>query len=73
MEWETLDSVDNVASFYGSKLQQSGWTISFATDASGGSYSANFHWAADSSLAGILGVDGRSGVTKISMSFASPG
>ena len=72
MEWETLDGVDKVQAFYSSKLSQGDWTIQFSGSANG-SFSAMFSRKSNSSAAGILGADGSSGVTKISLSFAGPG
>jgi hypothetical protein len=69
MEWETLDSVDKVKAFYTSKLGQGDWTVQF-TGAGTGTFAATFSRKSNSKFAGILGVDGSSGVTKISMSLA---
>jgi hypothetical protein len=71
MEWETLDSVDKVKAFYTSKLGQGDWTIQFS-GAANGTFSATFSRKSNSKFAGILGADGSSGVTKISMSLAGP-
>ena len=70
MEWETLDGVDKVQAFYSSKLSQGDWNIQFS-GASNGSFSATFKRKSNSSSTGILGADGSSGVTKISLSFAT--
>jgi hypothetical protein len=70
MEWETLDGVDKVQAFYSSKLSQGDWSIQFSGSANG-SFSAIFNRKSKTSSAGILGADGSSGVTKISLSFAS--
>jgi hypothetical protein len=69
MEWETLDSVDKVKAFYTSKLGQGDWTIQFSGGANG-AFSATFSRRSNSKFAGILGADGSSGFTKISMSLA---
>jgi hypothetical protein len=71
MEWETLDSVAKVQAFYSSKLSEGDWNIQFSGTANG-SFSAIFNRKSKSSAAGIVGADGSSGVTKISLSFASP-
>lgn len=71
MEWETLDSVDKVKAFYTSKLGQGDWTIQFSA-AANGTFSATFSRKSNSKFAGILGADGSSGITKISMSLAGP-
>jgi hypothetical protein len=70
MEWETLDSVDKVQAFYAGKLSQGDWTVQISTVASG-AFSATFSRKSNSKFAGILGADGTSGVTKISMSLGS--
>ena len=69
MEWETLDTVDKVQAFYTSKLAQGDWTIKVSGGAAG-AFSAIFSRKSNSKVAGALGADGSSGVTKISMSLA---
>ena len=69
MEWETLDTVDKVQAFYTSKLAQGDWTIKVTAGAAG-SFSATFGRKSSSKVTGVLGADGSSGVTKISMSLA---
>jgi hypothetical protein len=69
VEWETPDPVDKVKAFYTSKLGQGDWTIQFSGGANG-TFSATFSRKSNSKFAGILGADGSSGVTKISMSLA---
>jgi hypothetical protein len=71
LEWETLDSVDKVKAFYTSKLGQGDWTIQLSGGASG-TFSATFSRKSNSKSAGIIGADGSSGITKISMSLAGP-
>jgi hypothetical protein len=68
MEWETLDTIDKVQAFYTSKLTQGDWTVQFSGSANG-QFSATFNRKSSSKFAGILGADGSSGVTKISMSL----
>ncbi len=68
LEWETLDTVDKVQAFYQSKLSQGDWTAQFSGSANG-QFSAKFGRKSNSKFAGILGADGSSGVTKISMSL----
>jgi hypothetical protein len=70
MSWETPDSVARVQAFYSSKLSQGDWTISFAGN-TGGSFSAAFNRKSNSRFGGILGADGSSGETRISMSLAN--
>jgi hypothetical protein len=71
MEWETLDSVQKVRSFYASKFSQGDWTISFTSSTSTG-FTANVARKSDSHYTGTLGADGSSGVTKISLSLVAP-
>jgi hypothetical protein len=68
MEWETLDTVDKVQAFYTSQLSQGDWTVQF-TGSANGQFSSTFSRKSNSKFAGILGADGSSGVTKISMSL----
>jgi hypothetical protein len=70
LEWETLDAVDKVRAFYASKLSQGDWTIQVGGVANG-AFSATFSRKSNPKFAGILGADGSSGVTKISLSLAS--
>ena len=69
VEWETLDAVDKVQAFYSSKLSQGDWNSQFT--AGNGSFTATFNRKSNSKFAGVLGADGSSGVTKISMYLAS--
>jgi len=69
MEWETLDSVAKVQAFYASKLSQGDWNVQFSGTANG-SFSAVFNRKSKNSVTGILGADGSSGVTKISLSLS---
>ena len=71
MEWETLDSVTKVQAFFAAKLNQGDWTITFTGNANG-AFSATFARKSNSSVNGLVGGDGSSGVTKISMSLAVP-
>jgi hypothetical protein len=70
MEWETLDSVDNVQAFYSSKLSQGDWTVEFS-GSTGAKFAANFKRKSNPKSTGGIGADGSSGVTKISMSLVS--
>jgi hypothetical protein len=69
MEWETLDSVAKVQAFYASKLSQGDWNVQFSGTANG-SFSAVFNRKSNNAVTGILGADGSSGVTKISLSLS---
>lgn len=71
MEWETLDGVGKVQAFYASKLSQGDWTVQISAVANA-TFSATFSRKSNSKFAGILGADGSSGITKISMSLAGP-
>jgi hypothetical protein len=68
MEWETLDTVDKVQAFYASKLSQGDWTIQFSGNANG-SFSAVFSRKSNSKFTGLVGADGSSGVTKVTLSL----
>ena len=68
MEWETLDGVDKVQAFYAAKLAQGDWTVTSSGTANG-VYSGVFARKSNSKVGGILGADGSSGVTKISMAL----
>jgi hypothetical protein len=70
MEWETLDSVDKVQAFYSSKLSQGDWTIDFS-GSTGSKFAATFKRKSNPKSTGAIGVDGSSGVTRISMSLSS--
>jgi hypothetical protein len=70
MEWETLEAVDKVQAFYSTKLSQGDWSIQFKGNANA-SFAATFSRKSNPKSSGILGADGSSGVTKISMSLSS--
>jgi hypothetical protein len=72
MEWETLDGVDTVQAFYTAKLAEGDWTLSFS-GSSNGNFSAIFNRKSSSTVGGILGVDGSSGITKISLALTNGG
>ena len=72
MEWETLDGVDKVQAFYAVKLAQGDWALSFS-GSTNGNYSAIFNRKSSSTVGGILGVDGSSGITKISLALTNAG
>ena len=69
VEWETFDSVAKVMAFYTASLSQGDWTTTFSGPANGG-FSAVFTRKSNSKVEGILGVDGSSGLTKISLALA---
>ena len=70
MNWETLDSVDKVQAFYSTKLSQGDWSIQFK-GSSNASFAATFSRKSNPKSSGIIGADGNSGVTKISLSLVS--
>ena len=71
MEWETLDGIQKVHDFYATKLSAGGWTITF-TASSGTAFAATFTSTSNSAIKGVLGADGSSGVTKISLYLSEP-
>ena len=70
MNWETLDSVDKVQALYSMKLSQGDWSIQFK-GSSNASFAATFSRKSNPKSSGIIGADGKSGVTKISLSLIS--
>jgi hypothetical protein len=70
MEWESLDSLAAVQSFYISKLNQGDWTISY-NSADFGGYSAIFTRKSNSKDAGLLTVEPESAVTHIRLGFGT--
>ena len=71
MEWQTLDSVDQVRAFYSERLNQGDWSITFGT-APSGTFAATFGRKSNSQVQGTLASTRSGGVTKISMSLAAP-
>lgn len=71
MEWESLDSIAKVHAFYASKLAQGDWTVTFTAN-SATAFSATFARKSNSAVKGVLGADGGSGVTKISLYLSMP-
>jgi hypothetical protein len=69
VEWETFDSVDKVTAFYTAKLNQGDWSLTFS-GGSNGEFTAIFTRKSNTKVDGILGVDGSSGVTKISLALS---
>ena len=72
MEWQTVDGVDKVQAFYTAKLAMGDWSLSFPTSANG-AFSATFNRKSNSKVGGILGIDGSSGITKISLALTNGG
>jgi hypothetical protein len=70
MEWESLDDLAAVQTFYMSKLNQGDWTLSFGGAANGG-YSAIFTRKSNAKDGGLLTVEPESGVTHIRLGFGT--
>jgi hypothetical protein len=71
MEWQTSDPVDKVQAFYKTKFSQGDWQITFNGSANQ-AFSANFSRKTNPKSAGMLGADGSSGITKITLSLSVP-
>jgi hypothetical protein len=72
MEWETVDGVDRVQAFYAARLGAGDWSLSFPSNANG-AFSATFNRKSNPKVGGILGIDGSSGITKISLALTNGG
>lgn len=71
MEWETLDSVAKVQTFYARQLSQGDWTVKFGSN-SGDSFAATYARKSNSHSGGTLAANSTSGVTKILLTMVSP-
>jgi hypothetical protein len=71
MEWQTLDPVDKVQAFYKTKFSQGDWQINFNGSANQ-AFSANYARKSNPKVAGLLGGDGSSGITRITLSLLLP-
>jgi hypothetical protein len=71
MEWQTLDGIDKVQAFYKTRLSQGDWQISFNGTANQ-AFSANYSRKSNPKVAGLLGADGSSGLTRITLSLLVP-
>lgn len=71
MEWQTLDGVDQVQAFYRMKLSQGDWQITFNGYANQ-AFSANYSRKSNSKVGGLLGADGSTGITRITLSLVVP-
>src|SRR5712692_5546972 len=69
MEWETFDAVEKVTAFYTARLNQGDWNLTFSGGTSG-AFTAIFTRRSNPKVNGILGVDGSSGVTKVSLALS---
>jgi hypothetical protein len=70
MEWETLDNIAAVQSFYAGKLNRGDWTLSYGSSGNGG-YSAIFTRKSNPKDAGLLTVEIESNVTHIRLGFGT--
>jgi hypothetical protein len=71
MEWETLDSVAKVQSYYAQNLNKGDWAITFTTNDSA-KFAATFARKSDKNVNGTLAASTSNGVTRIQMSLLSP-
>jgi hypothetical protein len=71
MEWQTLDPVDKVQAFYKTKFSQGDWQIVFNGSANQ-AFSANYSRKSNQRVNGMLGADGSSGITRITLSLVMP-
>jgi hypothetical protein len=71
MEWQTLDGVDKVLAFYKTKFSQGDWQITVNGNANG-AFAASYSRKSNSKLGGLLGADGSSGITRITLSLVVP-
>jgi hypothetical protein len=71
MEWQTLDPVDKVLAFYKTKFSQGDWQITFNGSANQ-AFSANYSRKSNPKFGGMLGADGSSGITRITLSLVMP-
>ena len=70
MEWETLDSADQVQSWYMTKLNQGDWTLAYSSTGSTG-WSAIFARKSNSKDGGLLTIEPQSNVTHITLGFGT--
>ena len=71
MEWQTVDGVDKVQLFYKTKFSQGDWQITFNGSANQ-AFSATYSRKSNPKFGGLLGADGSSGITRITLSLAVP-
>ena len=71
MEWQTLDGVDKVEAFYRTRFSQGDWKITFNGSANG-AFAAGYSRKSNSKAGGLLGADGTSGITRITLSLVVP-
>lgn len=70
LNWETPDSIAKVQAFYTTKFSQGDWDLTFSSS-TGASFAATFHRKSNSKFGGLLGADGSSGLSRITMSLAN--
>ena len=71
MEWQTLDTVDKVQAFYKTRFSAGDWKITFNGSANN-AFSANYSRRSNPKVNGMLGADGSSGITRITLSLVVP-
>lgn len=71
MEWQTLDPIDKVQAFYRTKFSQGDWQITFNGSANQ-AFSASYSRKSNPKVGGLLGADGSSGITRITLSLSAP-
>jgi hypothetical protein len=71
MEWETLDPLSKVKSYYEKEMAKGDWSVTFSSMADN-KFTATFARKSNSHAKGTLVGDSGSGLTKILMSFTSP-
>lgn len=71
MEWETLDPVAKVQSYYAQNLNKGDWTVNFTVN-SADQFAATFARKSNSHASGTLAANRSQGVTKILVSLLSP-
>lgn len=71
MEWQTLDGVDKVQAFYMTKFSQGDWQITLK-GSTNQSFSGNYSRKSNSKVGGLLGADGSSGITRVTLSLVLP-
>lgn len=70
MEWQTLDTVSKVYTYYSAQMNQGDWAITF-TGTTADTFAATFKRKSDSQVTGTLASNSAGGVTKILMSLVT--
>lgn len=71
MEWQTLDAVSKVYTYYSAQMNQGDWTIAF-TSTTADTFVATFKRKSDNRVRGTLASNSAAGVTKILLSLVTP-